>query len=147
MNNKNLISEIENKLQFVVTTSIFFSGFVVAAFDFWKIKDFETLRRAWQFYGMVMVYLTCYVFFQFLSEKTKRGFLLAIKYFLIAGIGLFIIPIAFVLSVGTKTSSLETWINKWSLIISINGLPVVALLTLITIIIGLFFRDPISKSN
>jgi hypothetical protein len=125
MSKENLISEIENKLQFIVTLAIFFGGFVVAAFDFWGIKDFQTLRKSWQWYGIVAALLICYVLFQFIKNNLDIFTLKTMRHLLILGIASFIGPIGFILSVGSTMGHWLTLVNKISIFISIRGLPMI----------------------
>lgn len=88
-----LITEIENKIQFVTIISIFFSGVVYYFFNIYDKNNSDKI--ALSFGLIVFLYLIVYLLFDILKNKVGAWYLKCINIILRFGIATFLLPIIY----------------------------------------------------
>ncbi len=130
-NNKELISEIRNRIQFLVTIAIFFSGVL---YYFFNVFDKNNASRiALQYALIVIFYLLSYFFFELFKNKINKTFLAFINVLTLLGVVVFIIPIFYL---GVLKNELSGFIDIILFNISIWGLFIIPALIFLTICIA-----------
>lgn len=131
--NKEIIIEIRNKIQFCTTIAVFFSGVVYYFFNIFDKNNADKI--ALQFASIVIIYLLTYVFFDLFKYKISKKSLKIINDLILIGILMFIFPIAHLVSIKNEL----TFISFISLKISLYGLIVIPVLLLIIILLSSIF--------
>lgn len=139
LENKELILEIRNKIQFITTIAIFFSGVV---YYFFNIYDKDNANKiALSCASLVIIYLLSYIFFDLLKNRINGKFLELINILTLAGIGIFVFPILYLASLKNELTVLDSITLK----ISLLGLLIVPGLIFLLIIFGGIYNLPNKK--
>lgn len=148
---KELIKEIENRLQFVITISIFFLALI--SYFFKSLGENESkindMLRSWG--GIIVFYLLSYLFFEFFKREIRGKFLKVLDFSLLIGIFAFVMPIAVLCTKEFKSFSIIESANIFLFKTSLYALPLISILILFAIIIfyilSLYGSRKIKKSN
>ncbi len=138
---QNLIVEIQNRIQFLVTIAIFFT--VVLSY-FFNIYDKSNANRvALSYVGVVAVYLLTYLCFEISRSKIKTNCLKIINIITFISIGTFLLPIIYLSLIVARPSTL-LFIMQTLFQTSLYSLMIVPILLLVTILWSLVFYDKIT---
>ncbi len=95
-NLKNLIREIEEKLEFVITLSVFFPSLLYNLFKLANKTEQKSNDIVVSWSVVVSIYLLNYIVFQFIKNKVPEKLLKIFKIILLIGISSYIIPILYI---------------------------------------------------
>jgi len=138
-NHQSLITEIQNRIQFLVMIAIFFPAVVYYFFNIYDKSNADkiALSYAW----LVAAYLLTYIFFEILKNKIKIIFLRVINILTLVGVSTFLLPITQLSLIGTQSSVL-LFIMQILVKISLYGLIIVPVGLLIIILWPFLFWWP-----
>lgn len=143
-NNKEFIKEIENRLQLVITISIFFLA-IISYFFKSRGADEVRVNEIVLSYGIILVfYLLNYILFEIFRLKIKEVFLKWINWSLLFGIAVFIFPISVFCARDIESSFLPADFMLRLFNYSLFALPIISFLIFLEII---FFRTLSSKKQ
>lgn len=90
---KELISEVQQRIQFLVLVAIFLSGLFYNFFN--KYAKYESDNFVLSFGVIIAIYFSIYILFEITKNKISDKFLKILDVVILVGIGFFVIPILF----------------------------------------------------
>ncbi len=113
MENRELISEIKDKLKFATTIAIFFAG---AMHYFFSIYDpTRSNQVALQYSFAVVAYLLSYIFFELVKNDADPVFLSYSNHLLLLGFVIFLMPLGYIVTLKNELTAFETLFFKISI--------------------------------
>ncbi len=129
-NNKELISEIRNRIQFLVTVEIFFLSFLLLFSEFIGSNELISSGNA-LFFGVGIAFCILSYLWVGMIEELKRSQLIWVRGFV--SLNLFFFPLLFVIIALVSHQTLPGY-WKWLFEISFLGVLVLPILTFLTIL-------------
>jgi magnesium-transporting ATPase (P-type) len=135
-NNTGTVTEIQNRLQLIITIAIFFSAVV---YNFFNIYDKTKSDSVALSYGILVVfYLLAYFLFEIRKNKIVANRLKIINVLMLVGVVMFSIPILYMTSVGRLHNSLILLVLS---LVSLYILPIIPIIVIIIILYPPIFRE------
>jgi hypothetical protein len=149
MDHKELIKEIDNRLQLALVIAIFFPGLLSTFSTFIGDAVSKTSNIVLSWSALIAVYLLAYVFFKASGKIIPKPVLKWLNRILLLGIGFFVVPITVFTCSNGMSSHWIAWLYTRLFVISIWGLPLIATVIFLLIIfgatLGMFRKDSLSK--
>ena len=135
--NKDLIQEVENKIQTVFTISIFFPTLIYTVSKLVGKTEIEASQFIINWSYIIVPNLISYVFFQIGKNHIKEKLLKWLNNLFLLCIGLFIFPT--LLLVSSTSTTISSWITLKFSIISMYGLPIISTIASLLVIGGYIY--------
>src|SRR3984885_14009520 len=123
---KELTTQIENRLQFLITISIFFPVLLYSFFQTFGESEKDSNAILLKAASLVFVYLIDYILFLIVKKDIGDKRMRWLNILVIVGIASFILPISLTAYLGPTLSQLETYLVVISLSVQ-SGMTLVIL--------------------
>jgi hypothetical protein len=126
MDNKDLISEIGDRLKLAITISIFFPVFLGSFFGIIEVST-NSKNNAFFLFIFPALYIFVYFFFQLIKLRMPKWSLKSVNWATLFGIGCFIMPIVIMVVVSYKSlpMNLSVYINMQLFKVSLWGMGII----------------------